>query len=294
MKNPWWLVIVMATSSLGCSSDAGHVRAKVDAGASSFARLRITLTIPREGDPAIATEARLLRYRDLDADSAQVLAGATAPSFDALPPGRCVRVDGEALLEDTLGTTSPDAAIEMLDAGDLVIRMGARTVRMLPRYAPQPLPFVSGVVYESDASGRDVLPPVEVNAGDEAFVSAYGGDDVGRFDAIASVPAPARFVAVDGQDPAAGPITINRGADLALRWSGDADDVVIGLMSSNGAEIRCRAPGGAFAIPRALVPDGELQLSVERLARTPFAAAGLSSGDVEVAVRDVVAIGGER
>lgn len=274
---------------VGCSGDVGHFRPPPDAGGSSFARLRITLTVPRDGDPALATEARLLRFRDLDADSAQILAGATVPSLESLAVGRCVRVDGEDLLEDALATSSPDAQVAMLDAGELVIRAGARTVRMAPRYVPEVLPFVSGVVYESDASGQGALPPPEVRAGDEAFVSAYGGEDVGRFDAVAAIPGAPHIASIG----TAG----GERRDLELRWTidsvdGDAPaDGVIVSVAWAGGELRCRAAGGSFTVPAELLPPAgtDAQIAVERIARTPFTAAGLDAADIEVGVRDVVA-----
>jgi hypothetical protein len=251
----------------------GSLRAPIDAGSSSFARFRITLSIPRDGDPTINGDARLLRYRDLDADSAQVLAGG-AGSSDSLPIGRCARVDGEALLEDTLGAAPADAAIDMLDAGDVVISLGGKSVRLLPRFAPQPLPFVAGVVYESD--GEDATSPSVLRA---ATISAAGGTDVDRFDATATVPAASRFTSIDAQDP----------SGLALRWN-DADATVLIGLASPAGEVRCRATGGSFSVPRTLVPAGPLTLTLERTARTPFHVAGLSAAEIDVAVRDVVTL----
>ena len=48
----------------GCSGDTGRFRPPSDigdAGGSSFARLRITISVPRDGDPQLTSDARLLR-----------------------------------------------------------------------------------------------------------------------------------------------------------------------------------------------------------------------------------------
>lgn len=281
----------MLLAVAGCSGDVVHFREPPDAGSSSFARLRITLSVTRDGQTALASEARLLRFRDVDPESAGVLAGASVPSLDELPLGRCVRVDGDQLLAEALAGSSPDAAVAMLDAGEVVVRAGDRAVRLTPRYVPEVVPFVSGVEYEAEEDTIGRLPPLSLRAGDEAFVSAFGGQDVGRFDATATIPSVPRVVAAG----------LDADGNLRVRWVAEpdaADGVVVSVASGHGGgTLRCRVANGAtyLTIPRTLIDSGEgssetVELAVERIARTPFAAAGMDDAEIEVGVRDVVIV----
>lgn len=282
----------------GCADPGAGFPDVPDAGTNTFARLRLALTLPRDGHPLLATEARLLRYRDLDPESAQILAGAATPAHETIAPGHCVRLDGDALLHDALASASPEAAVRMLDAGELVVTAAGRTMRLTPRWVPEIVPFVSGVIYEVDGVGA-VLPPPELRDGEEAVVSAYGGPDVGGFDASAAVPAAPRAIDVNGQDPADGSVTLDRGASLDVRFRTDARAEEIALVISwPDGELRCRAAEpGRVLVPSATLAaalDGveleTVELAIERAARAPFWAAGLEAGEVEIVVRDVVSV----
>lgn len=283
--------LFLALMAGSCGEIAAPPTEVPDAGSNSFARLRVVVTIPRDGDATLYTEARLLRFRELDAETAQVLAGAVTPPLEAIVPGRCVRVDQEALLDDALASASPDAWVRMLDAGDLVVSAAGRAVRMFPSWVPEVVPFVSGVEYEADALAA-ALPP-ELRPGEEAIASAYGGPDVGRFDAQVEIPAAPRLVSWGALDGTA-ELLVELAAD------GDPGDVAVvlgwGGAAIAGGEVRCRASTrGRVVIPAAAVAGAleaagreGLRLSVERVSRAPFSAAGLDGGEIEVTVREVV------
>jgi hypothetical protein len=272
-----------------CSGGAGD-RGAPDAGGRTYARLAITLTAAREGQLTIGTSGRMLRYRGVDVETAQVLAGSPAAAGEISGPtlGRCALVDDEALLDDALATSPPDAAVQMLDAGELLIHVAGQTLKVAPRYVPDIVPFVSGVVYDAEVSA---LEPLAETARDDAYIAAFGGQQVGRFVVPAEVPPAPRLLSVDGE----------RDSDLALTWAPDASGrgpVEVVLAGEAGPAVRCLvADTGAFTVPAALtaklgeVLRGEpLTLSIQRTRRTPFGAPGLESADIEITVRDVVVV----
>src|SRR5215831_5635314 len=92
-----------------CGTATDPVRGAPDGGSQSFARVAVVLTAPREGSVTIGALGRLLRYRGVDLDSAQVLAGVR--DRDRASLGRCSVIDEETQLEDTLASSPPEAAV---------------------------------------------------------------------------------------------------------------------------------------------------------------------------------------
>src|SRR5262249_27920975 len=123
----------------GCGVGNDAPQKVPDAGSKSFARLAGVPTAPPDRPVPVRAAGRLLRYRGVDLDSAQVLAGAR--DRERGPLG-CAILDDEAQLEDALATSPPDAAVQMLDAGDVLVRVAGQTVKMAPRYVPDIVPFV--------------------------------------------------------------------------------------------------------------------------------------------------------
>src|SRR5262249_48939246 len=131
------------------------------------------------------------------------------------------------------------------------------------------------------------------STGGEAFIAAFGGQQVGRFVTPADVPAAPRLLG----DASA----VETGSDLVVAWSaetGTRGAVSLVVARENGLAVRCRvADSGRYAIPAAAlarVLDGArgetVALSVERSRKTPFSAPGLDAAEVEVTVRDLVAL----
>lgn len=269
------LPLVLALS-WACSGDAGRTGVP-DAGGQTWARVAVVVTAPRDVDVHVSAWAQLLRYRDLDPERAQILAGATPGMLDAPELDRCVESD-ERRFDDVLERLGPDAAVEMLDAGDLTFRVAGRAMTLAPRYAPDLLPIVSGPVYEAE---EPIEPVTELRVDEEAFVSAFGGEDVGRFDAAALVPAVPRIQAASTDT-----------GRVRVTWNVDTrspEGVVIAIVSA-GKELRCRtADDGAFGVEAGDVTS----VAVERTARAPFAAAGLEAGELVVTARDVVMFAAE-
>jgi hypothetical protein len=287
------LTLALGVILTSCANSSGDGRGVPDAGSRTYARLSVVVTVAREGvgdgGGSVGTSARLLRYRGVDLESAQILAGAPDATRGAgAAPGGCQVVDTDALLDDALATSPPDASVQMLDAGDLLVHVAGQTVKVSPRYVPEIIPFVSGVVYEAEAQAVD--PMAEVGR-DEAFVAAFGGQQLGRFVAPAEMPAPARIMSVDeGQ------------GDLTVSWTradaAAAGPIAIVLAGGVGTSLRCLAPDtGRFTLPAELLGrvreaagGTELVLSVERTRSLPFSAPGLDQADVEITVRDALTI----
>jgi hypothetical protein len=275
-------------AATACTGGAGD-RNVPDAGGRTYARLAITLTVAREGPLTIGASGRLLRFRGVDAETAQVLAGSPSAASDVSgpPQGRCAVIDDESVLDDALATSPPDAAVQMLDAGELLVHVAGQTVKLAPRYVPDIVPFVSGVVYDAELSALEPF----AEAPEEAYLAAFGGQQVGRFLAPAEVPPAPRLLSVEG----------DRDADLAITWTPDPSargPLEIVLAGDLGPSARCRVPDtGSFVIPAAVtarvaeaVRDEPLALALERTRRTPFSAPGIETADVEVTVRDVVSV----
>jgi hypothetical protein len=289
----WAKVLALACGVLLSCTGGGPDRGAPDAGSSTYARLAITLTTAREGNITIGTSARLLRYRGIDVESAQVLAGSPAAAREPLGAASggaaCSLIDDSALLDDALATSPPDAAVQMLDAGELLFHVAGKTVKIAPRYVPDIVPFVSGVVYDAELSTPADAPFLDAETPNEAYIAAFGGQHVGRFLAPAEVPSVPRLTSVTG----------GRDADLALTWVPEArGQVQVVLAGEYGPAVRCIVPDtGRFTIPAALtarvgdaVRGEPLTLAVERSRRTPFSAPGLESAEVDVTLRDVFVV----
>ncbi|MBI4509813.1 MAG: hypothetical protein HY698_09250 [Deltaproteobacteria bacterium] len=287
-----WCLTVLAV--FACSSGEGRPDAFPEQAGRTHGEIQVVLTVPRAGDASISTEARLFRFRDVDVEGAQVLAGATSPSLLRLPPGACVRVDGEALLSDVLARASSDTTVEMLDAGELMVRAAGGTVRLLPRYVPEIVPLVSGVLYESEGADPLASPP-DVGLA-EVLVSSLGGPDIGRFDTLAEFPPVPRITSLNGVDPAVA-LTLDRRRDLRIGWvgggSGESPVIIFAWSHSGGGELRCRAGAiGHLVIRQAVLSripsNGTVQLFLEKSSVGSFAAPGLQVGEIQVSVRDAV------
>jgi hypothetical protein len=277
----------------GCAATGEGGKGVPDAGSRTYARLAITLTSAREDNLTIGTSARLLRYRGVDLDSAQLLAGTSAAGREAAGvAGRCTALDEEALLDDALATAPPDATVQMLDAGELLVHVAGQMVKLSPRHVPDIVPFVTGVAYDAEIAP---LEPVDwpgagpgSDAREGAFIAAFGGPQVGRFVAPAEVPAAPRVSSA----------TYERGGDVTLTWSAEparGGPLSVVLAAETGAAVRCLVEdSGHFVIPAALtarVADaGPLTLALERTRRTPFSAPGLDGAEVEITARDVVTL----
>jgi hypothetical protein len=205
----------------------------------------------------------------------------------AAPLGRCALVDQEADLEDALAAAPPDAVVQMLDAGEILVRLAGQSVKLSPRYVPDVLPFVSGVAYDSDAPAA---APLEPAFREEALVTAFGGEEVGPFTATVEVPAVPHITALSRDE--------GRGLDVTwTRAGGSADGITVTLQRESGPSLRCAVGDTGFLVipPVELnrfldAGRGEVTVAVERARHGRFAAKGLASGELVVTMREVAAL----
>lgn len=283
---------MLATGCSG-SGDSGGV----EAGAvGSHARVRVELGL--EGPRAeLTAQARFLRYRDVDAPTADILAGATVPATgaDPLALGECeiVAATADDRLSETLALLPERglmarAAVIHLDAGDVSILVdGLAAASIQPLLAPALAPYVGGVEYDELAL---TVGEVGVPDGAEVVIAGFGGDDVGAFEASVALPVV----------PAA--VTATLDDQLRLSWAAAADDparppVLVLVQRGFGEDaLRCAAPdvgllaidGATLASLPGFAPGDDLLVSIERSATAPLAAPGVDAGLLEAIVRYVV------
>jgi hypothetical protein len=298
MPGRWGTAFAIALLAGGACVTESVPSGPPDAGQSRFARVLVDVSLPRDGEPTVSSQARFVKVTDMDVEAAQVLAGATTVPAELLPAGRCVRLSSERLVDDALTSASPDAQVTMMDAGDLVVLAAGRPDRLTPRYMPEIIPFVSGVGYGSEAAAASA--PLDLSDDAEVQVSGFGGPDVKRFDTSVRLPTAPVITSVGGVDPAEAPVVIDRGADLDVAWAESVprgEDLVVVDIGWGGADsLRCRADAAQhLVVPQAALAEAlrgadatSLTVSVERVRRVPWSAPGLDGADLIVSVRDVV------
>lgn len=240
----------------------------------------------------LTTTAQFVRYRALDRELvARMLALPLDPHHDLPALDRCsvydLSIDQAASV--ALETETP-GTVELLEAGDLEVHSGGRSVTLLPRHFPGLLPFISGVVYgESQVTRVELAQKVQARTA--------GGASVGSFQASARIPRLPMITGLAGSGPSAR-VSLTAGQDLSLRWqprvSVDVPAVTyLELRHHRGDKrdlaLRCQVrDDGAFTVPAARLSGirGRVELELVRLASAPFEAQGLDSGELRVAVKD--------
>jgi hypothetical protein len=274
----------LAGGAAGCSGTPGTDGAEAGT-VGSHARIRVELDV--EGPSArLGAEVRFLRYQDVDAASAEVLAGANISG--EVERGRCELVQPDQRLEETMALL-PEAApargvVQHLDAGDVAISIeGVTSAAVQALQVPALFPFVTGVEYDdlTQTVGELGLPEQPL-----LQVTGFGGQDIAPFDATARFPA----LPVG--------VTATLGSALTIDWAGGTGgEVSIAVQRGFGEPaLRCRTDDdGAFTIDRATLGQipgfriGEdLVVAVERVARSRFAAPGVQTADLEAVARYVV------
>jgi hypothetical protein len=270
--------------AIGCSGTSGPEAGVARIGA--HGRIRVAVTAEGPGT-TVEVGARFLGYRDLDAASAELLAGplAVTAAATALSTGDCAVVDASGALDELLASADPGRpVVRELDAGDVAVTLDGAAVTATPSRLPALFPYVTGVQYGDQLLEIATTP----HEGSEVTAAGFGGEHVGNFEVTAHLPmTPTVQSAIVGDQ-------------LHLTWSmaGRGDEpVVISVQRGFGeAQLVCRAvddgeltvtAASLAAIPGWHAGD-ELMVSVERSVRQPFAAYGLGWAELEVAVRYVV------
>jgi hypothetical protein len=260
-------------------------------------RIHVAIVVEDTGAASaiyLTGSARLLQYRGVDAETADILAGGELRS--ALERGSCQLAAADERLDNALASTPEGASVRHLDAGEMLVHAGdAAAGTIAPRHLPALFPYVTGVQYEELFLSEGLEQGLPDGA--EVSVTAFGGEDVGPFNVIAT------------SLPLVGRVRAELSGDLVVTWAptagasgAAAEDLpssaldehlieIIVMSGGGGPEVRCRVPdSGRLAIGRELVDGlpGVEAVAVERVRRVPFRAPGLQQGELEVAVRHVV------
>ena len=264
----------------------------------SFALLQVERTrfdgaLPGERFEHFEIGARVARFSGLEREAAATLLG-TEELSEPEALDECSAATPVLPGEELVGDQLEHSEIELVDVGVIDVRAGDRSLTLEPQSFPGLLSLLQGAIYGTSDAGGAAWDP-----GTEWTFSARGTTGVGAFEIMAEAPGELVVQRIGADDPALVPPTIERGADLPVRWeAGSRDDVVrIELgWSQLGTEMRiaCAAvDDGAFVVPAWLLrqlPDPALvaspRVAVRRERRRAFGASGLDEGILLVSQTD--------
>lgn len=200
-------------------------------------------------------------------------------------------------LGDCAELTPPDPApadfaaagpIELLDVGDVTLRMGDQAMPLAPRAFPDVGGFVSGVFYTSRDAERDLPPSL-------AYVlEASGSSEKGPLRVPAEAPAPLELITVEGAPLESDPL-LEEGSSVRLGWTASgspSDFVYVDLAPASGASrgpgLRCAfGDAGEGVIPAevlAQVASGaesdEVSISLHRVRQLAFSTSEVEHGEI--------------
>ena len=215
-----------------------------------------------------------------------------------MPLGSCRLMD-----RPLAASVEPDpehAFVDLLDAGDIRVHVGARGQRLRRRGVPDIFPHVTGVTYEGIV--HDATNPV---AGGPIRVEGRGSHEVGDFLVDVTPPPVPRLLEVAGQPVTGGYTSIDDwDTHLPVQWlaaepaAQPSQRVYIELVAlrfDRIVSLRCvTRDDGSAGLPRegvaevgkAATPDASVHLILRRIARSSFATAGIHTGDVFFVSRD--------
>jgi hypothetical protein len=267
---------------VACSGDDDPIRRP--GASSSHARVRVVVEVDAEARVRVLGDLRVLRYRDIDVETAEILAG-TEPRT-GLEMERCALADADERLDRALASLPERVVLHYLDAGEVLVQAAGGAASLAPRERPALAPFVSGAEYGAIALDEGLLLDGPDRA--EVSVTGFGGEEVGPFDVSASLPPPPGDLTVSAASVEPG--------DLEIGWAASADPRgVLVSVRAGWRELRClTADDGRLRLSPDLLArlpgDASLVIGVERWRRTGLSAPGLDGGELEVAARAVVAV----
>jgi len=239
----------------------------------------VRVEVTRGTGTEVSVGAHFLRHREIDGATAAMLAGDPAP-----PPLGCTAPVRPPSPDELLAVLPETARVEHLDAGEITVIFEGVAVSTTPTRLPALHPWVDGVEYDEQAV--EVAEPAARAGGGlaEVTVTGFGGQHVGPFETSLALPPGSPTITFDGED-----------GDLVVRWPAGADDVTVTVEGPTGPICRTiqTAPdaGGrsSLQIPGRLLPaHPPFAVVVERRHRAPLGAPGLTGGELEVVVRDMV------
>jgi hypothetical protein len=267
MRRATFHLFAFAIASAGCTGvvSEGPSVGDADATTTTTALVVVERTTDRGQSARAEASARFVRVAaPTTTDDALRAIGA---GVDLPPVGTCASY--ASLTAGLPALVAPQ--VELIRVGEVSVEAGDVATPLLPRQLPDVTDVVSGVVY-AKAADPAVLPtaaPYVVHVG--------GTTEIDAFDVSAQSPADVSEVHVLGET-AAGALRIG-GRVVEFTWPADgaADPVFVDVMPSG---VRCSLGETGYAsLPSVLLRDGGT-ITIHRLRRETFHAAGIASGEV--------------
>jgi hypothetical protein len=247
------------------------------------------IQIERGGTPGLSElsgrravlNAFFARYRGMEGEHALELLGVARPGPQT---DECEIVGGPPV-------TWPDsqAAVELLDAGRLEVRVAGSRAELRSRTFPELGTLVAGSFYAEDADLAEARADV-----DEYRVVATGGGRMEAFEAVLVGPPAPSGVVIDGFLASERPV-VDRDRTLELLWdAGDPRDRLDIQLLAGGQILECIVRDtGVVRIPDHLVaelePDDDARLILKRVRVQGFDAPGLDVAWADVTATSTVA-----
>ncbi len=292
------LCVLAALAASACGPE-GEEQPAVDHGAvaRSYGEVVVRyvqdLAAREEEAPAVlfSLAARFVRGHRGDRQAVRHLLGEDLPETD-LDLEEC---DGPSAVASR-SAAALAGPLELLDAGDLLVRLDDDRVRVEDWSFPSVYGVVSGVLYGgSEDLGLPFRP------GREYRVSSSGSAVVGAFDIALPAPDEISGLVVDGTEVAVDGLAVDLDGPVEVRWEpgGEASEVLIDLAWTHFASehrVVCRSrDDGVAELPAAAAARlgdpgaSDVRLSIHRITRVPFAADGLDVAEALFVVTAVAA-----
>lgn len=241
------LVPLLAAVALGCTTPVVDDVADANAGMTEGMVL-VERMVAVDGTTQTNVSAKFMRLSDPDlVDLAERVVGA---KLDLPAVGTC-RPVSLATVKSKPRTLSSLGTIELMDVGDVTLRIGDSSMPLAARAFPDVGDLVSGMFYTSRDTASD-LP-----AGETYTIEGTGSGLVDRFAVEAVAPPALEDVRLDGVALAEGPV-LEEGGPFAMRWRAPevptrGDLVVVDVSARSGASVQCvyEDVGRALLPPRA-------------------------------------------
>lgn len=247
-------------------------------------------TESEEVETSFQMSARFVRVHDLERNDVRLLWGEGIPE-NLGRRGGCQRssIPIRAPREHVFG-----GSLELLDAGELTLRLAEEEVRVANWSFPSVYGVVAGVLY-----GGEELD-AEFRSDDQYHIIASGGEALGPFEVALDAPEGFDGLMLSGSEVGLEAVVLEPEQPLELRWEPGrvAEEVLIELSFEQfGSEQRivCRSSDdGAEVIPASLVSQlwdpgvQAVRLTVSRITRTSFEAEGLEDAEAMFVVSAIV------
>ncbi|MCB9707315.1 MAG: hypothetical protein H6714_00810 [Myxococcales bacterium] len=283
MIQHWKKGLIGAISLAACAQAAGDLQAEDPRQGGSFGHLSLTHKVDvatgSQDNPSneisLEVNAVFVRYYDTTHSAVQTLLNI---------PGRPTQ-EGCWLMDDTTLTEEhPDAEIELLNAGPLLLQVGSDVRRVYPRTFPELGSLNTGAIYASEE---------HLHQGDSPIATSYilvaeGAADVAAFSVELEPQATLLIRGISEDSTLGGEIFLDRARDLEFTWEPDnpADTLFVDVLSGE-KRLHCvtMEQGRARILASALLnlpPDDAAEIRVSRERRSNITIDGFDTADIVV------------